>query len=240
MRELQLVRGTINDLTIAKGYEDPLFTNDTRTLAGGAAIAAAAAGQFFSSAALATASQGAEIDMEYFTCTVNSRKLYGRFHRVEFLNGEEIEFVIDQNSRECAAIHAARNPASRLIWTLPYHTRGHQAQVRFNLKWIFFTSLACSVGPTLFFIYRRPHENLPAWMIPSLLIGFFLITALIGFLVAWKFLRFSRDTTAILETFGYENAATVSLPAIHNIAEKDRSKTSGGAGELFHPWRFRY
>ncbi len=240
MRNLQLFRGTISDLTVAKGSEDPVFTDGTRALAGGASIAAAAARQVFDSATLSIASHGAEIDMEYFTCTVNSRKLCGRFHRVEFSNGEEIEFVIEQNSLESAAVHGARNPASRLIWTLPYQTRGHQAQVRFNLKWILCTSVACSVGPTLFFVYSRPHGHLPPMMIPSLLLGFFLITAFIGVLVAWKFLRFSRDTTAILETFGYEHAATVSLPAIHNVAEKNRRKASGAPNELFHPWRFRY
>ncbi|MET0858100.1 MAG: putative type VI secretion system effector [Telluria sp.] len=209
------------------------------TLAGGAGVAASAMRQFFNSAALASASQGAEIDVEYFTCCVDGIHLSGHFYRVEFGEGDEMEFVVLPVASG-AAVHAARNPASRLIWTLPYQTRGHQAQVRFNLKWILFTSVACSVGPTLFFVYSRPHGNLPPWMISTLLLGFFVITALIGVLVAWKFLRFSRDTTAILETFGYENAATVSLPAIHNVAEKERRKANGGTGELFHPWRFRY
>jgi hypothetical protein len=237
MRNLRLVRGMISNLKISKGYDYSVFTEDEKFIAGSAAIAAAAAGQFFNSAALANTSQGAEIDMECFSCTLDAMSLTGRFHRVGFANGEVVEFVIEEGSRATPIVHCARNPASRIIWTLPYQTRGHRAQALFNLKWILLASLGCALVPTLFFLYMLPYSEVPQWTFPSLFFGIFLTTASIGVATAWRFYKYSRETTEILEVLGYPNPAATSLPTLHKTAKKDSIQS---APEHFQPWRFRY
>ncbi len=133
-------------------------------MAGVAAIGAAAAGQLFNSAMLANASMGAEIDMEFFTCTVNGLELAGRFHKVEFKEGETVEFVVDKKSVG-AVVHAARSPNQKMLWMLPYQTRGYLAQKRSDIKWSLILSITTPFLFSVFFLWKMPiREDEPFWV----------------------------------------------------------------------------
>ena len=49
--------------------------------------------------------------MEFFACTVNGMSLRGAFHKVELVNGDHIEFVIEPEDN-FFTVHAARSPAA--------------------------------------------------------------------------------------------------------------------------------
>jgi len=66
---------------------------------------------------------------EHFGCTVGSMTVTGRFDKVEFSNGQYIDFVVREEIHG-KFILAARDPGQRLYWTAAFHTRGHIAQRR--------------------------------------------------------------------------------------------------------------
>ncbi len=47
MAQLQLIKGTVSELQIAKGYEDFVFSSEGKTAVGVAAVEAVAMGQLF-------------------------------------------------------------------------------------------------------------------------------------------------------------------------------------------------
>jgi hypothetical protein len=96
MARLELLCGIVQNLKVASSYEDFVFTRTDKTVAGVAAIGAAAMGQLFSSANLASASGGAEISVQCFTCEVNGILPAGRFFEVQFKDGDAIEFVVER------------------------------------------------------------------------------------------------------------------------------------------------
>ena len=95
LHPLEKISGIVENLRIEKGYEDLIFSKTDSQVAGVAAVGAAALGQAASATVLGNASAGAEVSMEFFACTVNGMSLRGAFHKVEFVNGDQIELVIE-------------------------------------------------------------------------------------------------------------------------------------------------
>lgn len=159
---LELIRGQVPDLVVIKGSSDPVFDNMDKGTGIGA-VAAAATGQFLGSAALANASQGAEIDIEFFTCVVNDLRLFGHLHRVEFKDGDEMEFVIERYLGR-GSVQGARRTADRLLWMRPYQTRGLLAQQKNNHKWRYVTSVSCAGAATAFVQFAvQSDSQAPIW-----------------------------------------------------------------------------
>lgn len=243
MRQLELISGIVRDLIVAKGFDDPVFSQGAKTVAGSASIAAAALGEYFTSSALANSSQGAEIGVEYFTCTINSLPLSGHFYKVEFKDGDRMEFVIEHGAGG-AVVNGARSSIRRYIWMLPYQTRGLSAQKYNDTRWrILLSSSSSAVCLLMILSILTPDINLPIWVIPSNLAFVFLITLGISFMVTRRFHEFAVQATEVLNAFGYENASSVDLPALSKLAEK-RMKMQEDASptvyQSYQPWRFRY
>lgn len=237
---LELIRGRVTNLVVTKGSTDPVFENLDKGVAGVGAIAAAATGQLLSSTALANASQGAEIDVEYFSCVVNDLRLFGHLYRVEFKDGDEMEFVFERYLGR-GSVQSARNPVYRLIWTLPYQTRGVIAQQRHHSKWRLIGSAGVSFVVTCLFIFSSPNDlDLPVWVYGT----FFLLGTLnllaVSFLVTRPFGKFAINATKVFEAFGYENSSCVDLPALNNEAERKWRQENASSPQGFQPWRFRY
>lgn len=236
----RLETGIVKDLKVAKGYEDLVFTQNDKNLAGGGAIGAIAIGQLFNSLTLSSSSMGAEIDMEFFTCSVNDIPLAGRFHKVEFKEGEIVEFVLEGKA-EAALVRAARSPGQRVIWMLPYQSRGHIAQKSNDIKWTLIISII-----TVFFIalsefyffpiraHRREHGGVIFFLI------MFFAFIFINFMVRRRFYSFSIQCTEVLKTFGFINPSEVDLNSLHKQAQKKLYKGTGKLPSLMQPWSFRY
>ena len=145
---MEKISGVVENLRIEKGYQDLVFKKTDSQVAGIAAIGAAAMGQAASATVLSNASAGAEVGMDFFACTVNGMSLRGAFHKVEFVNGDQIEFVIEPDG-DFFAVHAARSPAGRMIWMSQHQIRGINAQKACDLRW-------CIMYPLL---------SIPFWII---------------------------------------------------------------------------
>lgn len=237
---LELIRGQVTNLEVTKGSADPVFDGTDKALAGLGAVAAAATGQLLSSTVLANASQGAEIDVEFFKCVVNDVPLFGQFYRVEFKDGDEMEFVIER-WLDRGSVRGARSPIRRLIWMRPYETRGIAAQQKNNTKWRYITSLLGGILPTAFFLYLFPEDkNSPLWFYPGIFLGCFLTTLGISFFVTRRFHNFSVMATEVIHAFGYDNPECVDLPALSKSAQQKLRTQASDSPMSFQPWRFHY
>jgi len=236
-----LVSGIVHELHVTKGYEDVAFTDRSKNLIGAASIAAAAIGSSTSSTILASSSNGAEVQMEFFTCRVNDALLSGRFYKVDFREGENIDFVVTSGYR-FSEVHGARNPEQCLIWSIPYRTRGNIAQKKHDI----FSSLTVSaVASILFAIFSYYLESLPlaeCWKnIARFSALSFSIVLIVNFLSRWPFYKFSYEATKIFEAFGFEDPSMVDLPKNHDRADKKYYKRTGEPRPwLVVPLRYRY
>jgi hypothetical protein len=237
---MELIRGQVTNLVLTKGSSDPVFEGMDKSLAGLGAVAAAAAGQLPSSTILANASQGAAVDVEFFTCVVNDLRLFGHLHRVEFKAGDEMEFVIERYLGR-GSVQAARSPAHRLIWMRPYQTRGLMAQQKNNTKWRYIVSFLGGSIPTAFFLFFLPEDkNSPLWFYPAIFLGIFLTTLGISFLITRRFHAFSLVATEVIRAFGYDTPESVDLPALSTMAEQKLRDQAATSPMSFQPWRFHY
>jgi hypothetical protein len=48
------------------------------------------------------------------------------------------------------------------------------------------------------------------------------------------------QATEVLAVFGYDDPASIDLPALSKVAEKLWRQEKAGTTQLFQPWRFRY
>ncbi len=240
MKNFELINGIVESLKISQKYEDFVFTETDKNIAGATAIGAAAVGLLFNSAALASASGGAEIDVECFTCSVNNTLLVGRFHKVEFKEGEKIEFLT-QSSSHGAVVYAARNPKERMLWMQPYQMRGHVAQKKNDWKWTAILSLLVSIFFTLvMWLYLPFTGKEPNWIFPVFFLGSGLMVAIVNIWVRSRFTHFALKATEVIRALGYKNPESVDLPALSKIAEKRIQTQTGKLPSVLSPWSFWY
>ncbi|MDW5416319.1 putative type VI secretion system effector [Iodobacter sp. CM08] len=241
MKKYQLIKGIVSDLQISHGYEDLVFTDSIKNTAGSAASAAALMGQVFNAGTLATASGGAEISMQFFTCKLDEKRVAGRFYKIGFKDGEEIEFVVEKEG-DIYAVLAARSANQRLIWMLPQHLRGEKAHFKNDIKW----TVICSIfGPIVFSIllYILAPESIPEvhlWRHPIPLGVAFVLSFLGSVISRYYFSRFGKATTPIFAALGYEHPESVDLPAISNAAHKRYKQEHGKFATSEPAWTWRY
>ncbi len=240
MEKLSLVKGVVQNLQISRSYEDFVFTQVDKNLAGVASIGAVSVGQLFNSTSLATASGGAEISVDCFTCTVNNLLLGGRFHEVQFKDGDEVEFVIEQTPHG-AVVYAARSPSKFLLWMLPHQMRGVAAQKRSDIKWTLIFSLVVPSLFTFFAWLKLPTNGTePLWLFPLMFFLIFLGIFAVSFWVFFRLSRHSKQATEVIRALGYKNPENVDLPALSKIAEKRIQIQTGKLPSVLSPWSFWY
>lgn len=236
-----LVSGFISDLIISKGYENILFTQQEIDLLGVGAIGAAAVGEGLGAKIFAGTGSDAEIEMEFFTCCVGNDLLCGRFYKVEFKNGDFIHFVVKKNLGKNNVV-AARDPINRLVWTLPYRTKGHRAQRLSNIKGIFLTSFSAAIVLFIAALYGDDDFSSLRWSSARLVACFgFLVTLIVSFRVCRRVYRDSTSATETFELLNFSDPKNVNLPKHHRKSEKKYKEESGVMVTWSgNPLRFRY
>lgn len=236
---ISVVSGTVKNLVVSKSYENMLFTPTTRDITGVGAIAAAAVGEGLGASVLAGASQGAEIPMEYFTCNVGAKKVYGRFFKVEFNNDEHIDFVVQRQNTENEA-YAARDPFKRIVWTLPLQCKGHTAQLKSNIKCSVTTTVCLTILSMILVFYAEDRKISSMDTVLKVGAAVFAFTAFLSYRICSKFFQNGRDVTAILDELGFADAASVDLSKKNSAAEKRYATETGTMPLAFENCRFRY
>lgn len=186
------------------------------------------------------ASAGAEIGMDFFACSVDGLELRGAFHKVEFHDGDYIEFVVEPEG-EFSTVHAARNPGTRMLWMPPHQVRGHAAQKLCDIRWSFLypTAAVALVGISEFFV--DPDFGAHAFSAELLFYSLvFFVTLAITVMIRLRFKGFARQTTEVLRAFGYEHPEMVDLWQLHKQAQKVLAGATNTLPPLVTPWSYRY
>jgi hypothetical protein len=241
MAQLELISGVVQNLKSARGSQDLVFTQTDKDVAGAAATGAAVMGEAFSAANLASTSMGgAEIGMDFFTCTVNGILLEGGFYRLEFKEGESVDFVVERETGR-NIVKAARSPEQRIIWMLPHQERGQIAQKRSNIKWMLILSALAAAVLAVVEFYRFPKliQGCLHCYILSIFGAFLLVFVVMGY-AFWRLYGFSKEATEVIEALGYQNPAEVDLHSQHKQAQKKLHQETGKLPPLVQPWSFRY
>jgi hypothetical protein len=203
-------------------------------LIGLAAIVAASTGNATSSTVLTSSGNSAEVDMEFFSCFVDALPVKGRFRRVDFKDGEKIDFVVTVKEG-VGEVHGARDPSQRFIWTLPYQTRGHIAQKMSDIVSSLTISAACAILFSILTFYDDPEPIREQWIyVIKLTVMNFLITLFVNFMARRPFYKFPYEATKVFSTFEFND------PARLNLADKGYCKETGEPRSSDKPLRYRY
>ena len=237
--KVAMISGEIANLTVSKGNGDLVFTPAERRSLGIGAVAAASFGESLSSTSLAGAGAGAEIAMEFFSCTIGNDTVQGNFYKVGFENGQFIDFIVNQWSDK--NVLAARDPVRRIVWTAPYRTKGHIAQRKSNIL----GSILISVAAAIFlfvadYFTGDPERSLRLDSAISQAYISFALMLVLCFFVCKKIFRDSFHSTLIFEALGFIEPAKVDLPKSNQRAEKHYAAETGDQEVEEIPWRFRY
>jgi hypothetical protein len=237
---MEKISGVVENLRIEKGYQDLIFSNTDSQVAGIAAIGAAALGQAASASVIGNASAGAEVSMDFFACTVDGKALRGAFHKVEFANGDQIEFVIETED-DFFSVHAARSPAARMLWMSQHQIRGINAQKACDLRWcIMYPLLSMPFAIVAQFLLARGSGMLPLPVQLGICGAMFLMTFVITVWIRIRFRGFAYQTTEVLRALGYENPEDVDLNQVHKQAQKALAAATGTLPPLVSAWSYRY
>jgi hypothetical protein len=240
MSHLIKIGGVVQSLRVEKGYQDLLFGQPDKQAAGLAAVGAAAMGQVASATVLGNASAGSEVGMDFFSCTVEGEELHGAFHRVEFQNGEDIEFVAEPDGQRFA-VQAARNPTTRMLWMQPHQVRGHVAQKWCDIRWSIQWPLVGVALVAAAEYFRDKDFGTYGWRSD---LGFyslvFFITLVITVWIRLRFKGFSRQATEVFRTFGYKRPELVDAWVQHKQAQKELAAKTNTLPPLVTPWSYRY
>ena len=237
---LEKISGVVENLRIEKGYQDLIFNKTDSQVAGVAAIGAAAMGQAASASVLGNASGGAEVSMQFFACTVNGMSLRGAFHKVEFVNGDHIEFVIEREA-DLFIVHAARSPAARMLWMSQHQIRGINAQKACDIRWcIMYPLLSIPFAILVQFFSVGDLGMLPLSVQLGICAGMFLISFVITVWIRSRFRGFAYQATEVLRALGYEHPEDVDLNRVHKQAQKALAAATGTLPPLVSAWSYRY
>ena len=237
---IEKISGVVENLRIEKGYQELIFNKTDSQVAGVAAVGAAALGQAASATVLGNASAGAEVSMDFFACTVNGMSLRGAFHKVEFVNGDQIEFVIEPEG-DFFIVHAARSPAARMIWMSQHQIRGINAQKACDIRWsIMYPFLSVLFVVAVQFFMTDQLGTWPLWAHLQLYAMMFATTFVITVWIRSRFRGFAYQATEVLRALGYENPEDVDLNRVHKQAQKALAASTGTLPPLVSAWSFRY
>ena len=178
--------------------------------------------------------------MEFFACTVNGMSLRGAFHKVEFVNGDQIELVIEPEG-DFFIVHAARSPAARMIWMSQHQIRGINAQKACDIRWcIMYPFLSIPFMIIAQFFLAGDSGMLPLQVQLAGCAGMFLMTFVITVWIRSRFRGFAYQATEVLRALGYENPEDVDLNRVHKQAQKALAAATGKLPPLVSAWSYRY
>ena len=240
MTRFIIIKGVVENIKIMKGYQDLVFIQSTRNISGAGAIAAALLSQSAASITLSNSSSGSEIDMEYFTCTVNGKILRGGFHKVNFKENELVEFVTKIDS-EFFSVHAARSDSQRILWMLPYQSRGYKANKANDIKWTLILSFFSVFAVQLIVIMAVDEYMTMPIVYQILTLGMIFATVVaVNIFARSRFTDFAKEATDVFSALGFKNPSEVDLYKIHKEAEKKLRLETDSLPPLVATWSFRF
>lgn len=238
--EYFLIRGVVRNLHIIAGFQDLNPHTELKDAVSTAGIIAAIVESSTSSSLLMNSRDSAETRMENFKCFIGDKELIGDFYKVGFCDGEEMEFVAEKFD-DFYGVHAACSISQKLIWTMPYRTRGTSAQKRHDI----IGSLTVSfIATALLFVvanFLSSAESVHKWKNSRdfATLGFFIVFIL-NVCVRRSFFKFSSEATKIFEVFGFFDPENVNLPRTNKQAEKRYCREKNVPKSYAVPWQFRY
>lgn len=235
MARLEIISGVVTELKLRQAAVDFAFAQIHPV-----EKAEIVSADLPNSAMLACASMDADMDTEFFTCTVNGITLFGRFHKVEFADGDAIDFVVEPKS-DAAAVHAARSTSKRTLWTLPYQARGRNAQRRSDRKWSVILSCSAVVAVAISeYFTSTPNPQEPIIYEILFYLAVFGLVLFVNWMIRRRFREFALNATAVFNQLGYTEPTDVDLYVIHKRAQKKLQDEAGTLPALMQPWSFRY
>lgn len=235
-----LATGQVSELKISRNYENILFTSGQSHSLEIGGVVSEAFGEALGSTVLSSSSAGAELEMDFFSCSVYGEIISGRFYKVEFKDGQHIDFAVKVESGQ-RDVQAARDPLRRLVWTLPYRTKGHLAQRESNFVGSFATSICFAMVLSVAIIFAD-HE--PGYLPLEVagygaFLGFFLML-IVSYRVCRKVFRTSWQATEAFKVLGFADPANLDLPRGHRKAERRYAAETGESEAEDRPWCFRH
>lgn len=222
---LTTIKGTVSDLKVACGHENPLLSEQEGSATGAFAYGAAALVAGLSPAATISSISNAEIPMEYYTCVVSGSRITGKFSKVVFQNGDEVEFVCSEMNEAYAAV-AARAEAQRLIWMQPYQVKGQLLYKKDSWKWCWLGTLAAtattSILLSLFSWSVRDKD--PTGLVVSGSLAMFMVMMTISLSERNSFEPFSRDATRALSALGFSSPEWIDLSRMSSLQSSESSR----------------
>jgi hypothetical protein len=239
-----LLRGQIADLVTSSGEEEFVQTTADKALGSGLAATLALSGLAGAATGAMLATSGSADSVQFFTCTVNGKRIAGRFSKVWFENGDHVEVIGEPHHDESIAAYAIRRPSDRTLWMFPHSSRGRKTHWAYAWKAVPIAIL----GMQLFFVLAmglmellsdREASNDALWF-------FFWLMAVnsiaIGLYFPLKIGRKWRPFVAIAEkvfaALGYSDPSRVDMEKQNSLYWKKHAKP--GEQRKVAPWVFRY
>lgn len=239
---LKVIRGRVQELAVTAGEEE-LTGAPVRAVGAGAAVGLAAVG-LRGAAVGASMAATARSPVQFFDCTVGGQRISGRFSKVTFKDGDEVEVVIEPQWDGTQSALAVRRLSDRVLWMLPHCSRGtgahgHYAFRLFPRLLVGFLALFCGAAGVM--EWRSGHvDHFRMWRFFTGLIG---VNAL--FMAAYFSIRYAQTwrphaarAEAIFAVLGYREPSRVDL-------ENDHKRACRALGEKWPylsdgPWIYRY
>ncbi len=219
--ELQLLRGIICDLVIERGEEDFVQSRGDRALGTVATTGLAAAGLAGAATGALLATTGGGDSVEFFTCTVDGKRVAGRFTKASFKNGDSVEVAADPQSDGTYAALAVRRPSDQTVWMFPHCSRGskkhwaYASRVVGMLFFAIFLNGALFAGGIEFFSQKKASAS--ALLFACVMGGAlaFSMACHLSIRVARRWRPFVQKAEAIFAAFGYRDPSRVDMEQQH-------------------------
>jgi hypothetical protein len=183
--------------------------------------------------------------VEFFGCMVDGQRISGRFSKVTFKDGDEVEVVIEPQWDRTQSALAVRRLSDRTLWMLPHCSRGTSAHRRYAFRLFprLLVGILILLGGSAGVLEWR--SGAIADRSGGLLFDATLIGANAFFVAAYFSIRYAQTwrphaarAEAILIALGYRDPSRVDL-------KKDHKRACRALGEKWPylsdgPWIYRY
>ncbi len=242
--KLELLQGIVCDLVIEPGEEDFVQGRGDRALGTVVATGLAAAGLAGAATGALLATTGGGDSVEFFTCTVDGKRVAGRFTKASFKDGDWVDVAADPQSDGTYAALAVRRPSDQTVWMFPHCSRGnkkHWAYAIGMIAWLFFWLVLMSglaFGMHEYFGNEKSPESL-LWFTAAMSGVLSLAVAChLSIRTARRWRPFVQKAEAIFAAFGYRDPSRVDMEQQH----KKYLRQHGGKWPYLveAPWVYRY
>lgn len=235
------LNGKLSDLYIEEGEADFVSSSNTQAVASSAAMGLALAGMAGTATNTLFAASGRADKVQYFTATLDGKRIAGRFSNIWFQNGDELEVAAQPQSDGTYAAYAIRRPSDKTLWMFPHCSRGSKAHWKFARKMSVILSVSFSVllcmAPISFEGMAYFYSSDWLWSVLAIINGMVIGTYLsLNTARRWK--PFIETAEMIFSTFGYSHPEAIDLPKQNKLYWKQHAKPN--EVREVAPWVFRY